>query len=109
MSAAPPSPKRSRLSIASATLATIPLLAFGMRLALAELAVISSSSITGNILSSTFELSLLCVPLALPIGLAALWRHAGGPSRPGIGLALLGTLLSGAELVLLFMIANAEF
>ncbi|WP_434421792.1 hypothetical protein [Nannocystis pusilla] len=106
---ADPSPpaQRSRLSTASAVLAVMPLLALGLRLLLDDR--VGSTGLVANIASSLFELSLLCVPLALPMGLAASWRHLSGPPRPGVALALLATLLSGAELLLLIVIANAEF
>ena len=108
MAVDPSSPaKRSRLSTASAVLAVIPLLALGLRLLVGDF--VGGTGLAADITSSLLELSLLCVPLALPMGLAASWRHMGGPTRPGVGLALLGTLVSGAELLLLIFIANAEF
>ncbi|PCC70386.1 hypothetical protein SAMN02745121_07947 [Nannocystis exedens] len=102
-----PPGKRSRLSIASAVLAVIPLLALGLRLLVDPF--VRGTGLAADIASSLLELSLLCVPLALPMGLAASWRHRSGPTRPGVALALLGTLLSGAELLLLIFIANAQF
>lgn len=104
-----PSPpaERSRLSTASAVLAVMPLLALGLRFLLDDF--VRGTGLVANIASSLLELSLLCVPLALPMGLAASWRHLSGPPRPGVALALLATLLAGAELLLLIVIANAEF
>ncbi|WAS93381.1 hypothetical protein [Nannocystis punicea] len=106
MSVAPLSPKRSRLSTASAVLAVIPLLAAVGLLYLPD-GLVRGNGLAGDIVWSLFELTLLCVPLALPMGMAAISRHLDDPARPGLGLALLGTLLSGAELLLLILGAHA--
>jgi len=109
MSTTPPRSiaQRCRLSTAAAVLAVVPLLALAARIAVDS--VIDRSGVLADVVSTLFELTLLCVPLALPLGLAATWRHTSGPRRPGLALALLGTLLAGAELMFLIVAANAEF
>ncbi|MDC0673361.1 hypothetical protein [Nannocystis radixulma] len=102
-----PMTKWCRLSLAAAVLAVVPLVAVTIRLALNDL--FTGAGVLGDVVSSLVELTLLCVPLALPLGLAAIWRHATGPRRPGLVLALLATVVAGAELAFLVKLANTQF
>jgi hypothetical protein len=93
------------LSTAAAILAVVPLVTTAVALAVDD--VLDRAGVLGHMASWLYQLSLLCVPAALPLGIAAIYRLAGEPARPGIGLALAATVLAAAELFLLFLAAYA--
>jgi hypothetical protein len=92
-----PMAKYCRLSFTATVLAVVPVVAVALHLVF--LPLFAGTGVVGEVVSKMILCTLLGVPLAVPLGLAAILRHAiGSRRRPGLGLALFATLLACAEL-----------
>lgn len=86
---------RSRLSMLALALAVFPL----MWLAAVRLLGVDSALP----LEALGTISLVCMPLALVLGIVAVVRHRGA-QRPGVGVAALAVVIGGAELGAFFLL-----
>ncbi|MBZ5709493.1 hypothetical protein [Nannocystis pusilla] len=92
------------MSFTATVLAVVPIVAVASHLVF--LPLFAATGEAGEAVSKMFMCTLLGVPLAVLLGLAAMLRHAIRPRRrPGLGLAVFATLLASAELALLVWLA----
>ncbi|MDC0673364.1 hypothetical protein [Nannocystis radixulma] len=92
------------MSFTATVLAVVPVLAVASHIVFFPL--FAATGEVGEVLSKMFLCTLLGLPLAVLLGLAAMLRHAIAPRRrPGLGLALFATLLASGELALFVWVA----
>lgn len=95
-----------RLSFTATVLAVVPVVAVASHLVFFPL--FAATGAAGEAVSKMFLCTLLGLPLAVLLGLAAIVRHAIAPRRPpGLALAVFAVLLASVELALfLWLVAQ---